>query len=86
MYFNDDSYYETSINRVKEIEPVADFITTKILALRNTMITSNDTDEMLEIIAKLIMLQSSLCLLHTAYITENSTHIEQAKNIYRGIK
>lgn len=86
MYFNDDSYYETSINRLKEIEPVADFITTKIVALRSTMITSNDTDEMLEIIAKLIMLQSSLSLLHTAYITENNTHIEQAKNIYRGIK
>jgi hypothetical protein len=86
MYFNDDSYYDTSINRLNEIEPVADFITKKIVALRSTMITSNDTDEMLEIIAKLIMLQSSLCLLHTAYITENNKHIEQAKNIYRGIK
>jgi hypothetical protein len=86
MFIDDDSYYNTNSQRLLEIEPVADFIAKKIVALRSTMITSNDTNEMLETIASLVMLQSSLCLLHTAYITENNIHIEQAKNIYRGIK
>ena len=86
MYFDDnDSYYNTASNRINEIEPVADFITKKIVALRSSMITSNDTDEKLDILAKIVMLQSSLCLLHTAYITENNIHIDQAKNIYRGV-
>jgi hypothetical protein len=86
MFIDDDSYYNTSSQRLLEIEPVADFITKKIIALRSTMITSKDTNEMLETLASIVMLQSSLCLLHTAYITENNIHIEQAKNIYRGIK
>jgi len=86
MFIDDESYYNTSSQRLLEIEPVADFITKKIIALRSTMITSKDTNEMLETFASIVMLQSSLCLLHTAYITENNIHIEQAKNIYRGIK
>jgi len=86
MFIDDESYYNTSSQRLLEIEPVADFITKKIIALRSTMITSKDTNEMLETLASIVMLQSSLCLLHTAYITENNIHIEQAKNIYRGIK
>ena len=86
MFIDDEPYYNTTSHRLQEIEPVADFIAKKIIALRSTMITSNDTNEMLETIASLVMLQSSLCLLHTAYITENNIHIEQAKNIYRGIK
>ena len=87
MFFDsDESYYNTNSNRLQEIEPIADFITKKIVALRSSMITSNDTQEKIDTLASIVMLQSSLCLLHTAYITENNIHIEQAKNIYRGIK
>ncbi len=87
MFFDsDESYYNTSSHRLQEIEPIADFITKKIVALRSSMITSNDTQEKIDTLASIVMLQSSLCLLHTAYISENYIHIEQAKNIYRGIK
>jgi len=87
MFFDsDESYYNTNSHRLQEIEPIADFITKKIVALRSSMITSNDTQEKIDTLASIVMLQSSLCLLHTAYITENNIHIEQAKNIYRGIK
>ena len=87
MFFDtDDSYYNTTSHRISEIEPVADFITKKIVALRSSMLTSNDNDEKIDLLASIVMLQSSLCLLHTAYITENNIHIEQAKTIYRGIK
>ncbi len=87
MFFDsDESYYNTNSHRLQEIEPIADFITKKIVALRSSMITSNDTEEKIDTLASIVMLQSSLCLLHTAYITENNIHIEQAKNIYRGIK
>jgi|CryBogDrversion2_11_1035321.scaffolds.fasta_scaffold50740_2 hypothetical protein len=85
MFIDDDSYYNTTSQRLLEIEPVADFIAKKIVALRSKMITSTDTDEKLDSLANIVMLQSSLCLLHTAYISENNIHIEQAKNIYRGI-
>ena len=87
MFFDsDESYYNTNSHRLQEIEPIADFITKKIVALRSSMITSSDTQEKIDTLASIVMLQSSLCLLHTAYITENNIHIEQAKNIYRGIK
>ncbi len=87
MFFDsDESYYNTNSHRLQEIEPIADFITKKIVALRSSMITSNDTEEKIDTLASIVMLQSSLCLLHTAYITENNIHIEQAKKIYRGIK
>jgi hypothetical protein len=87
MFFDsDESYYNTNSHRLQEIEPIADFITKKIVALRSSMITSNDTQEKIDTLASIVMLQSSLCLLHTAYITENNIHIEQAKNIYRGVK
>ena len=87
MFFDsDESYYNTNSHRLQEIEPIADFITKKIVALRSSMITANDTEEKIDTLASIVMLQSSLCLLHTAYITENNIHIEQAKNIYRGIK
>ena len=87
MFFDsDESYYNTNSHRLQEIEPIADFITKKIVALRSSIITSNDTEEKIDTLASIVMLQSSLCLLHTAYITENNIHIEQAKNIYRGIK
>lgn len=85
MFIDDDYYYNTTSQRLLEIEPVADFIAKKIVALRSKMITSTDTDEKLDSLANIVMLQSSLCLLHTAYISENNIHIEQAKNIYRGI-
>ena len=87
MFFDsEESYYNTTSHRLQEIEPIADFITKKIVALRSSMITSKDTDEKIDTLTSIVMLQSSLCLLHTAYITENNIHIEQAKNIYRGIK
>jgi hypothetical protein len=87
MFFDsDESYYNTNSHRLQEIEPIADFITKKIVALRSSMITSNDTQEKIDTLASIVMLQSALCLLHTAYISENNIHIEQAKNIYRGIK
>lgn len=87
MFFDsDEPYYNTNSHRLQEIEPIADFITKKIVSLRSSMITSNDTQEKIDTLASIVMLQSSLCLLHTAYITENNIHIEQAKNIYRGIK
>lgn len=87
MFFDsDETYYNTNSHRLQEIEPIADFITKKIVSLRSSMITSTDTQEKIDTLASIVMLQSSLCLLHTAYITENNIHIEQAKNIYRGIK
>ena len=71
--------------RLDEIQPVAAFIANKIVALRSTIATSVDDQEKIDSIAAMTMCQSSINLLILAYITEDSSFVEQAKHIYRGL-
>ena len=84
--FYDDNYIPSPLNdRLNEIEPIATFISKKMVLLKRTLNTSNDLDEKIDTIAGLIMCKSSISLLSLAYLTENRSLIEQAKNIYRGL-
>ena len=84
--FYDDAYIPSTLNdRLNEIEPIATFISKKMVLLKRTLNTSNDLDEKIDTIAGLIMCKSSISLLSLAYLTENHSLIEEAKNIYRGL-
>ena len=86
MMFDDDRYIPSpSYNRLTEIDSLASYITKRMIASRNTIATSNDTDEKIDAIASIVMCDCSLSLLLMSYLTENAAFIEQAKNIYRGI-
>ena len=82
----DDGYIPTpSYDRLNEIQPVASFISKKIIMLKNTIASSNDTDEKIDAIASMTMCQSSINLLMLAYLTEDSSFVEEAKHLYRGL-
>ena len=82
----DDGYIPIpSSVRLDEIQPVAAFISKKIIMLKNTLATSNDVDEKIDTMASLTVCQSSINLLLLAYLTEDSSFVEQAKHLYRGI-
>lgn len=86
MTYDDDGYIPApSYQRLDEIHSVSSFISKKIIVLRNTIATSDDTDEKIDSIAAMSMCQSSINLLMLAYITEDASFIEQAKHLYRGI-
>jgi len=85
MFYDDNYIPFPSSERLDEIEPVATFITKKIVSLKRTLNTSTDLDEKIDTIAGLIMCESSISLLSLAYLTENKSLIEEAKNIYRGL-
>jgi hypothetical protein len=82
--FYDDNYIPSPLNdRLNEIEPIATFISKKMVSLKRTLNTSTDLDEKIDTIAGLIMCESSISLLSLAYLTENHSLVEEAKNIYR---
>lgn len=85
MYFDDGFIPEPNQIRTDEIIPLVGYIAKTMVALRNTLNTSTDADEQIVTISKLILCQSSISLLSLAYLTEDYEHIEQAKQIYRGI-
>lgn len=71
--------------RVTDIQPVAAFIAKKIVLLRKTIVTSTDLDEKVDALAQVVMCESSINLLILAYLTEDASFIDSAKDIYRGI-
>ena len=82
----DDGYIPIpSSVRLDEIQPVAAFISKKIVVLKNTLATSDDTDEKIDAMSSIIICQSSINLLLMAYLTEDSSFVEQAKHLYRGL-
>jgi hypothetical protein len=82
----DDGYIPIpSSVRLDEIQPVAAFISKKIVVLKNTLATSDDVDEKIETISSIALCQASISLLMIAYLTEDISFIEQAKHLYRGI-
>lgn len=82
----DDGYIPIpSSVRLDEIQPIAAFISKKIIVLKNTLSSSDDIDEKIDAIASMTMCQSSINLLMLAYLTEDSSFIEQAKHLYRGL-
>ena len=82
----DDGYIPIpSSVRLDEIQPVAAFISKKIVVLKNTLATSDDVDEKIETISSIALCQTSISLLMIAYLTEDTSFIEQAKHLYRGI-
>jgi hypothetical protein len=84
--FYDDNYIPSPLNdRLNEIEPIATFISKKIVSLKRTLDTSEDLNEKIDTLSELIMCESSISLLSLAYLTENHSLIEEAKNIYRGL-
>ena len=85
MFYDDNYIPFPSSERLNEIEPIATFISKKMVSLKRTLNTSTDFDEKLDTIAGLIMCESSISLLSLAYLTENNSLIEEAKNIYRGL-
>ena len=72
--------------RFDEISKVSSFVAKKMSVLKNTILTSDDTDEKIETIANMILCQSSINLLCLAYLTEDYSFIEQSKSIYRVIE
>lgn len=85
MIYDDGFFPIPSSVRLDEIQPVASFISNKIVMLKNTLATSNDVDEKMDTLASLTVCQSSINLLLLAYLTEDSSFVEQAKHLYRGI-
>ena len=85
MFYDDNYIPFPSSEKLNEIEPVAIFISKKMVSLKRTLDTSADLDEKIDTIAGLIMCESSISLLSLAYLTENNSLIEEAKNIYRGL-
>lgn len=85
MFYDDNYIPFPSSEKLNEIEPVATFISKKMVSLKRTLDTSADLDEKMDTIAGLIMCESSISLLSLAYLTENNSLIEEAKNIYRGL-
>ena len=84
--FDDDRLFPLpSSARFDEISKVSSFVARKMSVLKNTILTSDDTEEKIETIANMILCQSSINLLCLAYLTEDYSFIEQSKNIYRGI-
>jgi hypothetical protein len=84
--FDDDGLFPLpSSARLDEINKVSSFVAKKMSVLKNTILTSDDTEEKIETIANMILCQSSINLLCLAYLTEDYSFIEQSKNIYRGI-
>jgi hypothetical protein len=78
--FYDDNYIPSPLNeRLNEIEPIATFISKKMVLLKRTLNTSTDLDEKIDTIAGLIMCESSISLLSLAYLTENHSLVEEAK-------
>jgi hypothetical protein len=68
-----------------EIDPIANFVSRKICSLKRTLDTSTDIEEKIDTISEILMCEASIALLTLAYLTENASLIEDAKNIYRGI-
>jgi len=85
MLYDDNYIPSPSLERLNEIEPVATFISKKMVSLKRTLNTSNDLDEKIDTLSELIMCESSISLLSLAYLTENTSYVEVAKNIYRGL-
>jgi len=85
MFYDDNYIPFPSSERLDEIEPIATFISKKMVSLKRTLDTSADLDEKIDTIAGLIMCESSISLLSLAYLTENNSLVEEAKNIYRGL-
>ena len=85
MYFDDGFIPEPTHNKLDEITPLATFISKRMCMLKRTISTSVDVEEQIEAVCNLILCQSSLSLLSLAYLTEDYGHIEQAKELYRGI-
>lgn len=85
MYDYDEVFPLPSSSRLDEINQVSLFVAKKMNVLKNTLITSDDTDEKIETIANIILCHSSIQLLSLAYLTEDYSFIEQSKNIYRAI-
>ena len=84
--FYDDTYIPSPLNdRLNEIEPIAIFISKKMISLKRTLDTSEDLNEKIDTLSELIMCESSISLLSLAYLTENTSYVEVAKNIYRGL-
>lgn len=84
--FDDDGLFPLpSSARLDEINKVSSFVAKKMSVLKNTILTTDDTEEKIETIANMILCQSSINLLCLAYLTEDYSFIEQSKNIYRGI-
>lgn len=86
MIYDDGFIPLPSSIRLDEIQPTASFIAKKMIVLRKTIITSDDVDEKIDAIASMTMCQSSINLLMLAYHTEDSSFIETAKHLYRGIE
>lgn len=85
MFYDDNYIPSPSLERLNEIEPVAIFISKKMVSLKRTLNTSEDLNEKIDTLAELIMCESSISLLSLAYLTENTSYVEVAKNIYRGL-
>lgn len=68
---------------LSEIEMVADFITTKVVAAKKAYITSTNSSEKMDILLCLVSYQSILTLLNSAYYNEDRKALDRAKEIYR---
>jgi hypothetical protein len=85
MYFDNGYIPEVTTNRLNEIEPATTFIAKKMVTLRNTLATSQDTEEQITTISQLLLCQSSISLLMMAYLTDDYSYVEKSKHLYRGL-
>ena len=72
-------------NKLDAIEPIADFISKKMISMKYTLKTSSDVEEKIDTISNVVMCQAAISLLHLAYTSGNPSFIEEAKNIFRGL-
>lgn len=67
----------------QSIIPIAEFLAKKIVALKKSYSTSDDSEEKREIIATLIFHNSALLLLSLSFFAESPELAELAKEIFR---
>ncbi len=67
----------------QSIIPIAEFLAKKIVALKKSYSTSDDSEEKREIIATLTFHQSALLLLALSFLMDSPELTELAKEIFR---
>lgn len=85
MFYEDNDFIIPAWqeNNIEKIIPVAAYIGKKIKADKIAFMTSTDNEEKTQLMAAMVMCQSSLLLLNMAFMAENNELAEIAKEIIR---
>jgi len=83
--WNDDLHLVPDFEnqRASEIEPLAEFIKSRLIGFHASFATAADPDEKHEIVAHMTVCTASLCLLTLGYLLESQSPTEMAKELIR---